>query len=300
MTSQPLKLYLSPLVSVEVGAKWGKYLKFEKASEKPKWMYLSFDNYEVLKSNVEIIDQSHQKNSTFTLVLSDTKSVEANTYRQARTTTLTELYVNDEGQKKTKYFTMNAREWEAFKQRMPRLEDFLGYDEALQVDDNLHFCLIKAPRPHADASAIKEKHLLPRMCKDTFFKALQQHLLHETLHYLKPTWCVGCASKSDAPHRHAVPETSADWELMVDELSDGVIGNTIDLDRAVDLINESQLKWSKDEIPTFDKPTKMALMKEELATDDRMWCEHDDCKQVMSAYRSTFDCVFFPKNKLFK
>ena len=87
---------------------------------------------------------------------------------------------------------------------------------------------------------------------------------------------------------------------MVDELSDGVIGNTIDLDRAVDLIIESQLKWSKDEIPTFDKPTKMALMKKELATDDRMWCEHDDCKQVMTAYRSTFDCVFFPKNKLFK
>ena len=290
-------VYLSPLAYVEVGVRWGKFIKLVKNG---KWLYLSEANYKLLKENLLKLNESHEKNSEFELQFNSIKSVKADSFRFSRTTTFCEHFEKD-GSLFKKYVQFNAREWEAFNTRLAVIDSYLAYDEALGIDGGLEWSLLEHPNGYGDEVGSKQRCLVPRMCDAKFYFCLQRYLLVQGIRNLQPTVCGGCINDSTDENLHSKEGEGcrAPPHTMIPMLFDNVNDTIIDLMSAADNVYEA-LKWTKEnsgsEFPSFSDETKKGMVCEENKFD----CAHDDCKRLTEVYERTFDSVFSPASKLFK
>ena len=295
------KVYLSPVAYVEVGVRWGKFVKIVKNE---KFFYLSAENFNVFDENIASIESSHENNTKFEITFTKLKKLLTDSFRQNRTTSFSEVFEKD-GQLYTKYVQLNEREWNALKLRMPTIKAFMSYDEAIMLGDDMGWSLLEYPAAVWDEAGAKERRLVPRMCNTALYDQLQRFLWHEGVNYLLSTVCSGCRGNHEAEgaHKHPGHGCKANWSSMVDVLFEGVYANTLELSAAVDLVNDA-LKWS---IPKEDLPKKKTFEEAKAMIVAEHWddgmpatCEHDECKVMFALYNATFKCVFCPLAKMFK
>ena len=272
---------VSDNVKVEVGVRFGKYIKIYRGQKSISlsditWKFV-FNNHESL------IAKSLENNSEYGLTFTQAKSLRVSMFRDQPYVTFCEDFVAKDGKRLTKYVSLNKAEWKTLQSNLEKIQRILNYD-VLYRDDAGDWYLAQVGQ---DVSNSIEKRLAPRMCAKTFELQLCVYLITSMINKTRKDTCEGCKTMVNLPYWHASDGfgCQADWYTTVHtRLTD--VKQMINVEQAINTIN-LLMGW-KAANKGFEFDDQLLC---DVTVDHKAMPACDACKELLPIYWDMFENI---------
>ena len=224
---------------VEVG-QYGKYVKLFRNE---KWISISENSWKFIKNNAELINQSMQNDSDYSLTLTTNKSIQVGMFLNCSYLSFCEKY-SIEGEERCNYINLNDNEWQHFWLVIPNVNQVLKSAVVYRVGNEWSF--VSSPK-------FDEYKFISKVSDDDVNYVLAAYLIEQQVEALVQEECDTCSCREEFPDDAQAFQEHFGTHINK-YFNTALIG--INIDRALMKLNKA-LNWNVKEQSFFGETQKL-------------------------------------------